>query len=325
VLIWAMTAIVPAWAEPAVSPITSAAESAYWWGDFAALEKQNATFKQAGQFSASGASNLDMFRSGLVKVLSNSVQPREPYLQELEALTLQWCAEHPKSALAHILHARVLVEHAWSYRGEGFVKDVPPQAWKDFHAYQRRAVDYLNAHAEVALTDSYAHDTLLLLGRGLGWDATQLQAIMQDGLKRNPEDIDLYFSMLTALLPKWGGDAKTLDKYIRQVAEQTRASYGAAMYARLYAAASELEFGHALFENSYVDWATMKQGYEDMHTRFPDSPSRRNRFAYMACLAKDKSTLLALLDELGSRLDASQWGANSERSLEGCQRWARQT
>jgi hypothetical protein len=44
----------------------------------------------------------------------------------------------------------------------------------------------------------------------------------------------------------------------------------------------------------------------------------------MACLAKDKPTLRALLGELGPRLDAARWGPNPERSLEGCLRWARQ-
>jgi hypothetical protein len=328
VLTLALAATAPAWAEPedepALAPIIVEARQAFWWGDFAALEKQNAYFRQPGRFGPDGTSDLDLFRTGLRKIFDSKVKPVEPYLQELEAVTLQWATEHPKSALAHIMHANALVAHAWSYRGGGFANTVPPEAWRDFHAYLGRALDYLKSNADVALTDSYAHTTLLVIGRGLGWDAKQMGAVAQDGLKRNPQDINLYFEMMTTLLPKWGGNAKTLDDYIRQTAEQTRADYGLGMYARLYSAAAEEHYGHALFEDSHADWARMKQGYEDMQVRYPDSPGRRNRYAYMACLAKDRTTLLALLDELGPKLDATKWGDNPERSLESCQRWARQ-
>lgn len=306
------------------SPILAASRQAFWWGDLAALEKQHAYVSQPGRFAPDGTSELDLFRTGLKQVINNAVKQREPYLQELEALTLQWAAERPQSALVHMLHAEVLAAHGWYYRGGGLARDVPPHAWKDFESYLKRAAGYLADHADVALSDSSAHATLLSIGKGLGWDSAQLTLIAQEGLKRNPDDISLYFLRLTALLPKWGGDVRTLDRYIRTTAEQTRAAFGTGMYARLYSAAAEEEFGHTLFRDSAVDWGMMKQGFADMHARYPQSPARRNRFAYMACLAKDKATLRALLEELGPALDAAEWGPNPERSLEGCQRWARE-
>jgi len=69
----------------------------------------------------------------------------------------------------------------------------------------------------------------------------------------------------------------------------------------------------------------MKKGYEDMQARFPNSPARRNHFAHMACLAKDRTTLVALLAELGKNIEVSNWGPNPERSLEACQRWAKES
>lgn len=311
-------------ARAAKDPITIETEQAFWWGDFDALEAANAKLKQERPARPDGASELELFRVGLSNVIHNEGKHGELYLQELEALTLQWATEHPRSALAHTLYAATLVAHGWSYRGGGYVKDVPPEAWCDFHAYLGRAFDYLMAHGDVALTDSYAHATLISIGKGLSWDGKQMRAIAEDGLKRNPRDINLYFDLMITLLPKWGGDPKRLDQFIRSATDQTRAEFGTGMYSRLYSYAAEQEYGHTLFENSYVDWDKMKQSYKDMLERYPDSHGRRNRYAYMACLAKDKATLLALLDELGPRLDAANWGPNPERSLESCQRWARQ-
>lgn len=308
--------------EAAKDAIKAASTDAMWWGDFAALEKQNAYYRQPGRLAPDASSQLEMFRSGLQVVLANKVDNAEAYLKEMDILTLEWATANPTSALAHILHAKALVVHGWSYRGSGFVKDVPPEAWKDFHAYQRRAAEYLSAHADVALTDSYAHVVLLEIGRGLGWSNKQMVAIADEGLKRNPDDLELYFHALFSLLPKWGGNARVVDDYIKYATEQTRAKYGSGMYARLYSAAAEDQFGHALFEDSHADWDKMKQGYEDMFARYRNSPQRLNRYACMACLAKDRDTLLKLLKQLGTQIDTQQWGPNPERSLESCRRWA---
>lgn len=330
-LAWTMSAIAsvaimaPACAAQPTPPIMAEATQAFWWGDFAALDKENELLKHGKHLKPDASLELEDFRIGLGTVINTAVDHGEPYLRELEAQTLQWATEYPKSSLAHILYARVLVAHAWAYRGGGYAKDVPPEAWKDFNAYLRRAVEYLNQHADVALTDSSAHIELLTIGKGLSWDVKQLAAIQQDGLKRNPNDVELYFAMVTPLLPKWSGDPRTLDNYIRWATEQTRADYGMGMYARMYSQAADEQFGHALFKDSLADWPTMKKGYEDMLARFPDSPWRLNRYAYMACLAKDRSTLQKVLAELGDKVDASKWGPNPERSLEGCQRFAKET
>jgi hypothetical protein len=318
-------AAVPGLAPAAEQPLTTEAAQAFWKGDFDTLEKLNNRLKHGKHFAPDAGSELEYFRLGLGKVPQSVADHNEPYLRELEALTLQWAIEHPKSSLAHILHAEVLVQHAWSYRGGGYAKDVPPEAWADFHKYLQRAAEYLKAHADVTLRDSSTHALLLRIGTGLSWDRGTLMTIQQDGLKRNPDDVMLYFGMLTPLLPKWGGDTETLDRYIREATKQTQADYGMGMYARLYGAAADLDFGHKLFEDSLVDWPTMKKGYEDMQARFPNSPERRNHFAHMACLAKDRPTLVALLAELGPNIDASKWGPNPQRSLEACQRWAKES
>lgn len=303
------------------SPITTQAIQSFWWGDFAALEQQNAALRQPGHVNREGVLDLEWFRMGVTRVVENN--RNEAYLQELEKLTLQWTKEHPQSALAHILYAKVLVAHGWAYRGDGYVKDVPPEAWKDFEAYLRRATQHLLDHADVALTDSYGHDVLLAVGKTMNWDDKQIWDVVNDGLKRNPDDTSLYFSALTSLLPKWGGDKKRLDRFIRTATEQTKAQFGTGMYSRLYSAAADGEYGHALFQSSNVDWPTMRQSYEDMLSRYP-STGRRNRYAHMACLAKDKATLLAQLDLLGDQVVPDAWGPNGQRSLESCQRWARQ-
>jgi hypothetical protein len=42
----------------------------------------------------------------------------------------------------------------------------------------------------------------------------------------------------------------------------------------------------------------------------------------MACLAKDKDTFLKQFGKIGKQIDRDYWGANPERTLESCRRWA---
>ena len=317
-----MLAIAPARADDA-SPIEYRSAIAFDWGDFDSLDKDNSRLRRSPYFAADGSSDVSQFRRGLERVIYNADKYNEAYLRELEVQTLQWATKHPRSAFAHVLHARVLVAHGWSYRGPNRAKDVPPAAMKQFHAYLRRALDYLQAHANVARTDSGAHAVMLGIGKELGWTPKQLEAIANDGLKRNPRDIELYALVVSALLPPSGGDEQALDRYIRLATAQTRKALGAGLYAELYTKAAKREYGHRLFSDTLANWPTMKKGFEDLLSHSPDTPALKNRFAYIACVAEDKTTLLALIDELGDELDGSQWGPNGARTMENCERLAR--
>lgn len=294
-----------------------------WWGDFEALERLHAEVSGPGRREADGVSSLAYFRAGVRRALKGRTDAPDAYFKAMDALTLHWTRVYPQSPLAYDLHARALEYHAWSYRGTGFANAVPPDAWEDFGRYLRQATDFLARHADVALRGSDGHLRLMSVGRASGWPPDRLWAIAEQGLKLNPDDDALYFEVLTALLPKWGGSAQAVDRYIQRVTERTRATRGLELYARLYSAAASEQFQHALFQDSGAQWALMKEGYEGMLARHPD-PRRSNRLAYFACLARDKPTFLDLMDRIGEQPARDQWGTNPTRTLETCRRWAAQ-
>jgi hypothetical protein len=312
-------------ADGVKSPIEAASQDALWNGDFEEVERQNAYFKLPNRFEADGVSQLAEFRFGLNTVFDNRVEHVETYLKNMDALTLQWATQHPKSALAHTLHAKALITHGWSYRGGAYSNEVPPEAMREFEKYLQQALDYLKAHADVALTDSYAHVQLLEIGMAMSWNKAQMLAIVDDGLKRNPDDSGLYFQMETRLLPKWGGTPRELDDFIRQSTERTRARFGTGMYAFLYLSAADSQFDARLFEDSFADWDKLKQAFDDLDARYPGSDYRLNAYAHMACLAKDKPTLTTLLGRIGTRINTKGWGKNPEANVELCRRWATQS
>lgn len=277
--ITASGAVHAAKAKPPQDPITEASEEAFWWGDFAALEKQYASFVKPGSFDQNGSSQLWLFGDGLKNVYDNRADNIEAYLTNIDRLTLEWATAHPDVPLAHVLHARALMHHGWSYRGGQYVHLVPEDALRQFVAYHKRAIAYLGAHADVAFRDSYAHMSLLEIGKDLGFDDKQMTAIAREGLARNPEDVAIYYAMATSLFPKWGGDARALDNYIVQATAQTGTLFGTGMYALLYSAAANGQYEHALFQDSFANWDKFRQAYEDLLARYPASNAKRNRYA----------------------------------------------
>ena len=301
--------------------IEDQAAEALRWGDFDELERMHTLYRQPGQRTPQGASKVSEFRSGVSQVLEGRSGASDAFFVETEALTLQWARERPGSALAHLLHAKALANHGWSLRGTGYANTLAPGAMDEFRKYIQRAAQYLAAHAAVAFADGTAHADMITIGMASGWDSDRLSGIAADGLAKNPQDDGIYVAMLVSLLPKWGGSAVEVDRFIEDAALRTKGERGMELYARLYSVVARDQFGHGLFTESGAQWPKMKQGYQDLLLRFPD-PDNLNRFAYFACIARDKATTLELLPQVGNKPILARWGANAARTFESCQRWA---
>jgi len=297
------------------------ATDAFWVGDFAEMERLLAVAKQAGGSLDARYHRVRSVRNGFEAVFEGYEDSNDLYFAEVEALTLQWAQQNPRSALAHALHANSLIARGWAYRGGGVAKDVPPEAWADFKKYIQQAAQYLTVHADVALTEPLSFDYLLNIGKASSWKPDRSWTVAKEGLKLDPNFLSLYYRVLTATLPKWQGDTRAVDRFINDAVAHSKAARGTEMYARLYEAAADEHYGHALFEDSYADWPKMKRGYQDWLKREPTARTH-NAFAYFACLAKDKTTFTEQLDAMnGAKPDLSTWGSNPSRTYETCKRW----
>jgi hypothetical protein len=295
---------------------------ALWWGDFAELERLHGEWSQPGQQLITGWPKLSAFRSGVDRAMRGPREGVDLFYAELQAQTLAWAKANPRSGLAHALHASALVDHGWAIRGSGFARTVPPQAWADFERLVRQASEYL-ARTQGALSSTLSHSELLVIGRALGFNEQQVWAIVDDGLRVNPEDLVLYRQALTSRLPRWQGDNVAVERFIRRVVARTKETHGMWLYAWLYSAAAREEYEHRLFEDSAARWPEMAQGWRDLLARHP-SQSTENRYAYFACLARDKAVLFELLDKIGDKPDLEEWGSNARRTFDTCRRWAQQ-
>lgn len=319
-------------AETAATPAAAASAplvpdlvgAAMRFGDFDEVERLYGIYGQPGLRSPlTGTPRIEHFWMGIGKITDSSLNVTEQYYEQLDALTRQWSQQHPKSVVAQLLHADSLMSHAWFHRGSGYANTVSPAAWAAFGKYLNLALEQMRRCQALAAKDSSWNALMLRLGRGLGWEPDQLMRVMEDGIAKNPDHDDLYFVMEESLLPKWGGDVDTVERFIASVTQRTRDKRGFEMYARLYAGLSYSELKQSLFTGTRASWPKMKQGFEDWLARYPKA-DHRNMYAYMACMAKDRQTLQEQLKLIGDGFERIFWGDSPERTFEECKAMAQQ-
>lgn len=324
----ALLAFMPARAQDASQAATPTVpdlvETAFQFADFAELERLYATYGAAGVRSPlTGTPRVKHFWMGIGKFADSTLNVSEEYYAQLDALTAQWAREHPQSVLAQLLYADSLMTHAWVFRGQGYANTVSPASWEAFGKYLNLALEQLRRSEKLAAKDSSWNSLMLRVGRGLGWRVDQLLPVFEAGIAKNPDHDDLYFAMQTSLLPRWGGDLEAVDRYIAWVTQTTKDKRGMEMYARLYAAVSATELEQALFTSSRASWPKMKAGFEDLLSRYP-YVDHHNRYAYFACMAKDRPALQQQLDLIGNGFNAIFWGNSPEKTFQECKAFANQ-
>ena len=299
------------------------AAEALWWGDFPELERLFALHRQNDTGPLTPYVRLRAVREGIGSVFRKHKDTGDRYYEELDRLTFEWVKQYPTSHLAHALHVRALYARAWAYRGSGYNNAVPPKAWEDYYKHLGRAQDFVKLKAAIVLGESTGIVYTQMVGRALGWKSQQIWSLGKEGLKLNPDDLGLYEEAIPSMVPKWGGNSRDLDKFVREAVEISGQQFGLGMYAFLYAQAADSQYEHELFEDSLADWSKMKVGWQDL-LKYEDTNKSRNQFAYFACIAKDKPTLIEQLAKI-DQPDYKGWGSNGARTYETCKRWAMAT
>jgi hypothetical protein len=303
---------------------TNDANKAAWFGDFEALEREFARKPEDAKDPFQRADRVNSLFTGLYNTFN--MKASDAYYEQLEALTLANAQAHPQSPLAHLLYLEAMTSHGWAIRGSSFAREVPQAAWDGMTRQFKAAYQYLQMHKDVVLREPRGYIIWMYMGRAaLQMDVDQTWQLAQAAIKLDPYDDAIYEEMLTALLPRWGGGSpEQIEAFVREASKLASPQWGHGMYARLYTIAFAVEYKHGLFEKTRANWAELKLGFEDLAVRVP-SIRNRLRYAYFACMAKDRETfqtqtgLISGMDLKSHIQDII--GANADRIWEDCKRW----
>lgn len=286
--------------------------------DYARLEGLSTRYASTSERTASGLWKLSLFQ-GAFNDLQYCDYRDEDRWKSFEELALGWTTAYPRSPGAHIVVAEVYFAHGRAYRGSDWAHNVPPENWKPYREYLVKARNYLLGEAAFAAADPRHHDLMLTITSELQVPEAEFQALAEKAMTANPGYYQIYFTIMNHYLPKWGGDVRAVEDFARAAAKFTRTSEGDGMYARIYWAASQYQFGAALFTHSEANWSDMKRGIIDVLARYDDDWNV-NHFAKFACLAGDRQMTAELMARIDSKPLAAAW---EDVPFAECERWVR--
>jgi membrane associated rhomboid family serine protease len=289
--------------KAALSAAGCGAQRAFHNEEFGSLE--TILHSQAGKLVTfdDGGSELQGAFKGLSDLLGRTSAPA-PVLSRIA----RWRRDFPTSDAPDLVESLFFREWAWQARGGGYAEGVSPQAW----AIYRQRVEMAKASLDEAADKPQMSPAWYQLAISLGVDESksrdQLRKLFDLSVDQFPDYYGPYPQMLRALLPKWGGSYEQIDDFIEQAQQRAPRERQPEMYARLYTTVAVIEGDEVdLFLETLAKWQRLKNGYEDMLKRYPQSAWLRNIYAGMACRANDVEVYRSVRMRLGKQLLPEAW------------------
>jgi len=282
--------------------IQSLGRQVYETEGFAALDVILAKYLSSKARTSSGLWKVGFLEDGIETTTAEENAVSEQDWKRLEEKAQRWIAANPKSPFARINLALVVKSHAWSFRGSEYAEKVPQTAWKPFFKELARARRILDEAKSIADVDPAWYALAIEIAKADGRKRSEVDALFNEAMAREPDYYPVYFAMLDYLLPKWNGDPHQIEIFANQAVARTRSVEGNSMYARIYWGASEGQFQNHLFMSSFARWKQVDAGFKDILARYPDQWNL-NHYAKFACLAGDMKRTRELIAKIDQPID----------------------
>lgn len=273
--------------------------------DFAFLEQTVTKLRTSKKLLSDGQPELSAFYYGI----ANCIQKRcskdniPPEAWERRRLLLnEWQQAYPNSSAVMIARAYLMKAFALHARGEGYINTVSAEQYKLFTERTGAARSIFEEIRSSSADDPAWYSGLLDIAWLQQWPQEKFDALYNEGVRRFPYYLPLYFTKAWYLTPRWGGTQAAFAKHVDEIARNTSATMGETMYSRLH----WLTWGPEMFKSGQTDWRRMRQGFTKMTNDFPDQWNINN-FAKFACVAGDPETLQTQLTRITTPI-ADAWG-----------------
>ena len=268
--------------------------------------------------TSNGSWKLAYLGSSLFKLADKEI-PIEGYWDDHEERAKTWIALNPSSSIAHLVYAKLLIDRAWMYRGDGWDQGVELEDWDKFYRYIAKARKHLTVNEKEAKNDPQFYQLMLTIAKLEGWSLSEFNALLDEAVARYPSFYPIYFAASDYFSPKWHGSHIAFENFARRITTLTESLEKKSIYARIYWHAYRTIYGADLFVGSAIDWKYMRQSMDDVLAQYP-SQWNINHFAYFSCLAGDAPTTKKLIADIAPQPIRYAWKYN-ENFLK-CKNWS---
>lgn len=280
-------------------------------GEFAKLERMHAEFVRDKVRTTDGTWLVEAVQEGIDNSLRSPDVVIEGFLRD-------WERAVPDSKLLPVVKAMRWQRAAWNARGGGSSAATPEEARQLFREGLAKAAKALKDSEAAGKETPLWYWTALIVAGSSGASTEAFDTLFDEATARFPTYHTFYYTRVNYLLPQWGGNFKRIDAFVQQSVKRTSATEGSAFYAWIYLDVLQNISGDYL-QVTEATWPKMKQAFDDLVTRYPDSWNR-NLYATFACRARDRETTARLLGTLGKEAKLGAWSPGI--TTEGCTRFA---
>jgi len=261
------------------------------------LEKVAAAWRKPEARMLDGRWNLSVFYNTLAKTTEYTDKGFAETRQKLE----EWRQKRPHAIEPVILLAKLEGSYAWFARGSGWANTVTEEGWRLMGERLDKAKSLLDSISDRRLECPQWTNAMQTVALGQGWPDGKVKGMLAEATAAWPDYWPYYAAEAHRLLPRWGGAPGEWEKYSRSFP----GGLGKELSARI--PWSNQWAYHNLFRDADIPWPQMKEGFERMVQRYPESTRTKSAFAVFAGMANDREICKRLLDELGDKVNMEFW------------------
>ena len=267
--------------------------------DFDQIESLASKFRIDKTILLNGATKLSEMYDGL-ETGFGSINP----LNEINYISLlnRWIKKYPESIIPRVLLVYSYNEIAYNYRGGGYAETVSDEGNKKFQEYIYKALTAGNEAMKLPYKDAALYDAMIFVGLGADLSKAKLYEYLNEAREIDPDSLHIYFSMSTALLPRWGGRPGQLENYINWITNITKEHMGNKMYAYLFCSIKSY-VGKDTMNEFKFNKEQLQKGFEDILRDSPESFYILNEYASFATEIGDRELANKLFERISDRWD----------------------
>lgn len=234
--------------------------------------------------------------------------PNEAACEAAIAEVKKWIAARPQSAAARIALASLYLDYASSARGRGYANTVSETGWGLFGQRIELAKATLLEAASLNEKCLYWFEAMQIVALDEGWDKPQARELFDLAVSFEPSYYHFYREYANYLLPKWYGEEGETQAFANEVSSRNPEPFGSILYFEI-ATLQACQCDPSRNSLEGFSWPKIKQGYAAINLLYGVSTRKQNRFAFMAYMARDKSTAQDAFASIGVNWDRGVWSS----------------
>lgn len=302
--------VVPPLPDVAQDEIDAAVRPLFEAKEFAGLEL---LFGDARESRAQYSNGAWLIRELYGVVSSIRQEYGEEERGEFLAIVQEWEEQFPESVTPKTILTNSFVDYAWDERGSDSYRNLSSKQVDGFEHFITRAATTVRAGRRLDETDPEFFRAQIVVAMADSAEERAQWKLFEEAIVAYPYYRPTAEAMVSASLPRWGGNPRLVRRVASRYAEYTQDRWKDAGY--YYVAVKVASSEGTDFDDYDLDWERIQQGFVARESLYGERAYHTRYMAWMACRYRDRSKAAFHFERFkDDDVTQSPWDARSTRA-----------